>query len=182
MTFRLSQYQSSWPSAFEALRDDLERTLGKSALAIDHIGSTSVPGLVAKDIIDIQVTVDDLDKSLITIMTDAGYKHHPELRMDHLPQGEPEDAYQWQKLVFSEKSGQRRATIHIRQAGLANHSYALVFRDFLRANEQAVLILSRIKRDMARYHGDDEEAYFDLRDPVYDLLWLHAREWQRRQG
>ena len=59
----LSPYQPAWPSEFSGLAGRLRRHLGPLALRIDHIGSTSVPGLAAKDIIDIQVTVEALARA-----------------------------------------------------------------------------------------------------------------------
>lgn len=54
-------YQPHWPAEFQHIGTDLRRVLGKTAVPIDHIGSTSVPQLPAKDIIDIQITVADLE-------------------------------------------------------------------------------------------------------------------------
>ena len=54
-------YDASWPEAFDAVARPLRTVLGALALRIDHIGSTSVPGLAAKDIIDVQVTVEDFN-------------------------------------------------------------------------------------------------------------------------
>ena len=54
-------YDTSWPEAFISVAQPLRTALGELALRIDHIGSTSVPGLAAKDVIDVQVTVATLD-------------------------------------------------------------------------------------------------------------------------
>ena len=54
-------YQSRWPDEFQTIASSLRQGLGDLALRIDHIGSPSVPGLAAKDVIDIQITVSKLD-------------------------------------------------------------------------------------------------------------------------
>ena len=68
-------YTDRWPEEFESIRSELGRALGDLALRIDHIGSTSVPGLAAKDIIDVQVAVAALEPidPLAAAATSAGY-------------------------------------------------------------------------------------------------------------
>ena len=71
-------YQESWPSEFQAIAASLRQALGELALRIDHIGSTSVPGLSAKDVIDIQVTVaalDDRVRSAMAPLATLGGRH-----------------------------------------------------------------------------------------------------------
>jgi len=66
-------YQPTWPDEYHRIAARLRRGLGDLALRIDHIGSTAVPGLAAKDIIDIQVTVAALDDALLAAFTALGY-------------------------------------------------------------------------------------------------------------
>ncbi len=66
-------YQPEWPDEFAAIASSLHAALGTLALRIDHIGSTSVPGLAAKDIIDVQVTVADFTPELEERFARAGY-------------------------------------------------------------------------------------------------------------
>ena len=61
--------------------------------------------------------------------------------------------------------------------GSANHRYALLFRDYLRAHPAARDTVQAIKRELARRHGDDADAYYAIKDPVYDLIWLAANAW-----
>ena len=70
-TIVIDDYNPEWPKEFDVLRSDLSAVLGPLALRIDHIGSTSVPGLGAKDIIDIQVTVADLVDDIVEKMTES---------------------------------------------------------------------------------------------------------------
>lgn len=169
-------YNPDWPLEFDAIRQELQEVLGPLALQIDHIGSTSVPGLGAKDIIDVQVSVSTLDPILIDRMVEAGYVFRP-YNQDHVPPGEDSTPAQWSKLYFVERSGERPAHIHVRAMGNLNQRYALLFRDYLRAHPNSAAIVERIKRALAHYHPDDEEAYYDIKDPVYDLIWEAAKEW-----
>ena len=70
-------YQPTWTTEFAAIAATLRRGLGDLALRIDHIGSTSVPGLAAKDIIDVQITVAGLDPQVLALLTALGYTRAP---------------------------------------------------------------------------------------------------------
>ena len=68
----IHEYQPTWPEEFELIRTSLQKILGALALRIDHIGSTSVPGMFAKDVIDIQVTVQSLTPQVKDKLIQAG--------------------------------------------------------------------------------------------------------------
>src|SRR5437660_9517044 len=97
------------------------------ALRIDHIGSTSVPGLAAKDVIDVQVTVAALDaRSIAAALAPLGYTLRADITNDHVPPGRNDPPEEWQKLYFRAPEGQRRTNLHVWQAGRANQRYALL--------------------------------------------------------
>ena len=77
-------YQPGWPEEFKILGARLRQSLGRLALRIDHIGSTSIPGMAAKDVIDIQVTVAVLNEPLRLAMNSIGYVQREALT-DHRP-------------------------------------------------------------------------------------------------
>jgi dephospho-CoA kinase len=85
-TVAIVDYDPSWPDQFEQLAAALRRRLGDAAMGIDHIGSTAVPGLAAKDVIDLQVTVAGLADAdrLAPAFREAGYAATP-YRQDHRP-------------------------------------------------------------------------------------------------
>src|SRR5687768_10346773 len=127
-------YDAAWPDRFDDVARRLRERLGQDAVRIDHIGSTSVPGLDAKDVIDVQVTVaqlsvadtwpDELLPGLVRRGADG----------DHVPPGADGDPREWHKRMWS----QRQAVhVHVREAGRANQRYALLFRDYLRADPRA---------------------------------------------
>src|SRR5512138_73238 len=92
-------YQEKWPSEFQEIAASLRRALGQVALRIDHIGSTSVPGLSAKDVIDIQITVAALDGGVRSAMAALGYLLL-EGRRDHCPPHVVETETEWDKFLF----------------------------------------------------------------------------------
>ena len=78
-------YNPGWPIEFREIAGRLRQGLGDLALRIDHIGSTSVPGLDAKDIIDVQITVASLDARFAAAMADIGYTLPERIWRDHRP-------------------------------------------------------------------------------------------------
>jgi GrpB-like predicted nucleotidyltransferase (UPF0157 family) len=172
-------HDARWSQEFRAIGAPLRAALGDLALRIDHIGSTSVPNLAAKDIIDIQVTVAALDADeLSRALLPLGYTLAPGIDHDHLPPGHDDDLPQeWQKLYYRPPEGQRDTHLHVRQAGRANQRYALLFRDYLRVDPQARGAYQRIKEALARLHPDDVEAYYDVKDPVCDIVMAAAERW-----
>ncbi len=178
----IEPYNPAWPKEFELLRQELAEVLGELVLRIDHIGSTSVPGMAAKDVIDVQVTVTGLSEEIVQRMITAGYVFAGHVSDDHLPAGEIEDSDHWQKYYFSEKQGERRAHIHVRVAGKANQRYPLLFRDYLRTHPNTAETIVRIKRELAARFTDDVDAYYAVKDPVYDLVYQAAQAWAEQTG
>jgi len=119
---------------FLLLAQSLQQVLGDLALRIDHIGSTSVPGLAAKDIIGIQITVQSLNTAVEQALNHARYKRIEHLNQDHLPPGDRSPPGDWVKWVFKPITVQRPVNIHVRLLGRANQRYALLFRDYLRSH------------------------------------------------
>lgn len=177
-------YDAGWPREFREVGGALRDALGDLALRIDHIGSTSVPGLAAKDVIDVQVTVRELDGAAIAAaLAPLGYTPWEGIARDHVPPGCEGDAEdEWLKLYFHAPAGQRRTHLHVRQAGRANQRYALLFRDYLRASPTAAEAYRQIKEALARLHPDDQEAYYDVKDPVCDLILDAAARWAKTTG
>ena len=171
-------YKPSWPQEFEAIKTSLSTILGSLALRIDHIGSTSVPGLGAKDVIDIQITVQTLTPNIPAALTTAGYQYYASITHDHVPLGADATPHLWEKQLFQQPPNQRRANIHVRVDGSPNQEYPLLFRDYLRTHPNSAKSVELIKREIAKRHADDMDAYYDIKDPVYDLIWDAALSWQ----
>ena len=170
-------YNPDWPRDFERYRAAIQAALGDLDRGVDHIGSTSVPGLGAKDIIDIQVTVAELTEEVAGRLQAAGFSRR-RITADHVPPGADPDPALWSKLLFCEPEGQRRANIHVRRLGNPNQRYPLLFRDYLRAHPASAQAVERVKRELAKHFPDDIDSYLDIKEPVYDLIWYAAQEWK----
>lgn len=166
-----------WPRRFAALADAIRSALGDRARRIDHIGSTAVPGLAAKDVIDIQVTVADLAVEVGAPLTALGYRELPAITRDHLPPGGDPEPSAWAKRIFVLGEDPRRANLHLRVDGRPNQRYALLFRDYLRATPDAANAYGQAKQALARHLGHDADAYYDVKDPVCDLIARAAEAW-----
>jgi GrpB-like predicted nucleotidyltransferase (UPF0157 family) len=179
-TIEIEPPNPAWPDDFQALKARLAPAVPAGSV-IHHIGSTAVPGLAAKDVIDIQVSVDSLGRVdaagivalgfIQRIMTGIG---------DHCPPGMDLPDAELTKLFF--KSAGRAAHIHVREKGRFNQRYPLLCRDFLRAHPVAALAYAQVKHQLASRFPDDVEAYYDIKDPVFDIIMDGANEWATRTG
>ncbi|HYV22962.1 MAG TPA: GrpB family protein [Candidatus Bathyarchaeia archaeon] len=168
--------KATWPTEFEAIAVSLRQALGSLALRIDHIGSTAVPGLPAKDLIDVQITVAALDrKRLAPALARAGFVDREDIGQDHRPPGATGPDGGWRKLFFQAGSG-RPVNVHVRVAGAPNQRYALLFRDYLRTHPESAAAYARLKRALAEL-GIDPGAYADVKDPACDLIFMAADAW-----
>ncbi|HET6988343.1 MAG TPA: GrpB family protein [Kribbella sp.] len=178
----IARPDDSWPAQYEKTAQLVGELLGELAQRIDHIGSTSVPGLPAKDILDMQVTVgtdSELD-DVVERMVAAEWELRPPKR-DHPVPGLPTDDLQWVKRIVREPMYRRRVNLHIRVAGRANQRYALLFRDYLRSHPETAKAYGAFKRQAAALQIGEAD-YTDLKDPVCDLIYLPAEEWAARTG
>jgi GrpB-like predicted nucleotidyltransferase (UPF0157 family) len=171
-------YDPTWPDQFEQLAAALRRRLNDGVISIDHIGSTAVPELAAKDIIDLQVTVASLADAdrLAPAFQQLGYSATP-WRRDHQPAGDASNPGLWEKRLWQSPPGARRVNAHVRVTGWPNQRYALLFRDYLRAHPHAAAAYERLKRALAERLGDDLIAYTEVKDPACDLIIVGAEEW-----
>jgi GrpB-like predicted nucleotidyltransferase (UPF0157 family) len=174
------EYRSEWPARFEQIAGRLHASLGPPALRIDHIGSTSIPGLCAKDVIDVQVTVESLDVDVLTsAFQRAGFVRRADIVRDHVPPGKDESGEEWTKLYFVPEDAED--SVHVRVAGRANQRYPLLFRDYLRGHPDAADAYGELKRRLAPL-CEDTGVYADAKDPACDIVMSAAEEWAERTG
>jgi GrpB-like predicted nucleotidyltransferase (UPF0157 family) len=169
-------YRNNWPLEFRELAFSLRQGLGPLALRIDHIGSTAVPGLAAKDVIDIQIAVAALNPELLSELSALGYSHLEDFRSDHRPAHTAAAESEWEKWFFNPPPGQRRTNTHVRIEGRANQRYALLFRDYLRAHPATAESYGELKRRLA-HNLSDLRLYAEIKDPAVDLIYLAAEAW-----
>jgi GrpB-like predicted nucleotidyltransferase (UPF0157 family) len=172
--------KATWPTEFQTISEAVRDAVGPLALRIDHIGSTSVPGLPAKDVIDLQLTVASLDRDrLATALARAGFVEQG-IASDHRPPGATGPDDDWRKLFFQAGSG-RPVNLHVRVAGRPNQRYPLLFRDYLRAHPESAAAYASLKRALAAL-GIDRGVYADVKDPACDLIFIAAEDWASQTG
>lgn len=174
-------YDPGWPAAFEKLAGALRACAGSDALRIDHIGSTAVPGLTAKDIIDVQITVPSLTSGIVEHLEKARFRYRRDITHDLLVGVAPNDPA-LEKRFFQERPGERRANIHVRVLGRTNQRYPLLFRDYLRASPEIRAAYQQIKEALAGRVADDGDGYYAIKDPVMDIIYRAAELWAERTG
>lgn len=180
-TVEIVPYRAAWPAEFRQIAGILRQGLGDLALRIDHIGSTAVSGLAAKDVIDIQVTVAALDASLIAAMTALGYNLAEGGWRDHRPPDFSGPDVEWEKLYFRPPVDQRRTHVHVRVQGRANQLYPLLFRDYLRSHPATADAYAELKRRLAQNLADSL-TYPEVKDPAVDLIYFAAQDWAAATG
>jgi GrpB-like predicted nucleotidyltransferase (UPF0157 family) len=180
----IREYDPGWPAAFRDIAGGLRDTLGDIAVRIDHVGSTSVPGLASKDVIDVQVSVAD-EMSLGTAASSLegdGWSREVGLASDHHVAGISTDERDWRKAVFTQPRGHRRVNLHVRVEGRLNQRYALLFRDYLRTHPTSAQAYETLKRQLAALLRHDSERYADVKEAGCDLIYLAAEEWAPTVG
>lgn len=150
----LVPYDPGWPERFRAEAERLAGGLEGVARRIDHIGSTAVPGLVAKPTIDILVVVEELEP-------DAGYRG-PLERLGYLfrPDDEPEHRF-----FYAPPEGPRRYQVHVVRRGGPWDERHLRFRDYLRSHQEVATEYAKLKRALAVRYEDDPLAYAEAKTP-----------------
>jgi GrpB-like predicted nucleotidyltransferase (UPF0157 family) len=170
-------YSERWPAEFATVYGLLREALGDVAERVDHIGSTSVPGLAAKDVIDVQVGVAHLeDPRLVPAFEQLGATA-TDITTDHVPPGDQGGPSGWEKRYFRPPASWRPTHLHVRATDRSNFRYALLFRDYLRHSTTAAAAYAQVKVALARLHPDDVDAYYDVKDPVCDLIMDAAERW-----
>jgi GrpB-like predicted nucleotidyltransferase (UPF0157 family) len=164
-------YDPVWPTRFAELGRELRAGLGAVALRIDHIGSTSVPGLAAKPIIDIQVSVAEFEPL-------AAYRLPLEQLGFVYRAGNPERT----KRYFREPPGRPRTHVQVRRAGSFSEQWALLFRDYLRAHPQVSAEYEAVKRRLAGRYRDDRRGYAAAKEPFSWAIIRRADGWAQAQG
>jgi GrpB-like predicted nucleotidyltransferase (UPF0157 family) len=179
------EWQPRWADEFAEIRDRLADSFGERALRIEHIGSTSVPGLAAKDVIDVQVSVASLEpyEQVLRSLAAAGMTEVPydPPADDHVPPGWQGSSDTWIKLFASAPPGERPVHVHVRVAGSRNERYALLFRDFMRAHPDARDGWALFKTELARIASDTQD-YVEVKDPATDVVMVVAEKWAAETG
>ncbi|MGD1994348.1 MAG: GrpB family protein [Anaerolineae bacterium] len=160
-------YDPDWSAQYAAEADRIREVLGDRVVAVEHIGSTAVPGLGAKPIIDLVVGLRDLAdaQDCIAPLERLGYEYVPqhEARM-------PERRY-------FHKGPPRGRTHHLHMVEVTSGFWKrhLLFRDYLRAHPGVAREYEALKRELAGRHGADREAYTDAKTAFIERVVDRAR-------
>ena len=159
----ISDYDPAWPVRFGELETRIRSALGAAALAIEHIGSTSVPHLAAKPIIDVLVVVADVDdeSSYVAALEDAGFV----LRVREAGHR-----------MF--RTPDRDVHIHVYSSGDQAIRDYLDLRDWLRVDEADRTRYADVKRDLARRRWSDMNHYAEAKSDVIQQVLGRARAWR----
>lgn len=174
----LTEPQASWATDAERLMGRVAKALGERAISIDHVGSTAIPGLVAKDVIDLQIGVRDLTETdrgaFVDALSAAGFPRSPGHWWDSGADGKD-----WPKRVHGNADPARVAHIHIREHGSAGWIWALRFRDWMRADDEARERYAQFKRDLAARLVRTAD-YAAAKEPWFAQAQLDAVSWSSR--
>ncbi|MFD0559206.1 dephospho-CoA kinase [Stackebrandtia endophytica] len=173
---RVVDYDPDWPRRYERIAARLRHILGDEVERIDHIGSTSVPGLPAKDIIDVQITVTDLAVAdrFADRLTDAGFPRSS-IRYDD-PKPDAPDRAAWRKRFHGCADPANLCNIHVRAVGSAGWAFALSMRDFLREHPDERDAYADLKRSVAD-EATDLVDYIQRKTPWFDELAPRLSRW-----
>lgn len=180
---RLHAYDPTWPQQYDRIAARLQSAGGAAVLRVDHIGSTAVPGIVAKDIIDVQVTVADLDTAdaLREVLQRCGYPLVAGISQD-APRPPHSDPARWGKRLHAAADPGRPTNVHLRVAGSPGWRFALAFRDWLRADGAARQAYDSDKQRLAAEHADSRDRYAEAKEPWFDAAWPQVQDWITESG
>ncbi|MDX2205847.1 MAG: GrpB family protein [Hyphomicrobiaceae bacterium] len=155
----LEPYDPGWPERFVAERAALEQVLPRDeVLAIEHAGSTAIPGLAAKPILDIFIAVRDIGAArqrLLEPVVSLGYVYWAE---------NPDRSRMFFVKGMPPFGTARTHHVHVMQPHTPAWDRAILFRDHLRADPGCAQKYLRLKRELAALHRDDREAYTRSKD------------------
>jgi GrpB-like predicted nucleotidyltransferase (UPF0157 family) len=158
-------YDPAWLATFAALRDLVAPVVGELAVGIEHVGSTAVPGLDAKPIVDIDVVIrhaEDFEEVAHRLAT-LGYEHLGDLGIIG-------------REAFRPPPGLPRHHLYVCASGAAALQAHLTLRDALRDDPELAAAYAALKRDLAARYRDDRDSYAEGKSPFIAAVLLRERE------
>lgn len=164
-------YDPTWPALFATLRAPVAAALGDVAVAVEYVGSTAIPGLAAKPIIDLDVAIRsaaDLPE-VIGRLARLGYAYEGD-------KGIPGRA------AFAWPPQAARHHLYVCALDAAAYRQHLLFRDYMRAHPEAVAAYAALKRQLAARYRAHRDAYTEAKGPFVHTAMARAEEWARVTG
>jgi GrpB-like predicted nucleotidyltransferase (UPF0157 family) len=149
---RIVEPDPRWPSLYEQLRDRAVAALGDLVVRVEHVGSTSVPGLGAKPVIDLDVVIrsrDDLPEAIRRLAA-YGWEHIGDLGITG-------------REAFSRPPGLPTANLYVCAEDSDELRRHCAFRDYLRAHPDEAAAYERLKRELAARFSDDVDSYAEAK-------------------
>ncbi len=149
-TVKVVPYQKKWATEFEREKARILKVCGDKVVAVEHIGSTSVPGLAAKPIIDIAIGIKRLKdaKKLLPALRKLNYHFYKE--------------FQRQRLFVAKGPDEKRTHyLHVMRYNGAKWKTDQLFKNYLRTHPKAVEQYSKLKQKLSKVHPDDRQSYAD---------------------
>ncbi|MED0678851.1 GrpB family protein [Aneurinibacillus thermoaerophilus] len=163
-------YNEKWPELFQEEANKIKSVFGDEAINIYHIGSTAIPHIHAKPIIDILVEVKDVDKvdSFNDEMEQLGYK----------PKGENGIAY---RRYFTKGGNNRTHHVHVFKTGSEHITRHLAFRDYLITHKDEANTYSELKQKLSKQFTYNAEKYTQGKDWFIKEIQANALKWWKNQ-
>lgn len=155
-------YNMEWKSDFIAIRDELDAVLKDIVLKIEHVGSTSVEGLSAKPVIDVDVVIKDTTvlPDVISALQTIGYFHEGDLGIPG------REAFKYEGKEYL-----RKHHLYVCSQDSEELKRHITFRDYLRSNPDAVEEYSKIKEEAANLYPWDIDKYIEHKSPVIEMIY-----------
>jgi GrpB-like predicted nucleotidyltransferase (UPF0157 family) len=166
------EYDPAWSLEFEVEGERIYRALGELVVKLHHIGSTAIPGIHAKPIIDFLMEVADIDRldEKSSAMEELGYEAKGEF-------GIPGRRY----FRKNNASGERTHQVHAFEVESPHIERHLAFRDYMIAHPEEAQEYGKLKQRLARKHPNDIQRYMDGKEPFIKDCQARAIEWRRLQ-
>lgn len=165
-TISIVPYDPAWPKQYEEEKWELQKALGSLIVQIEHIGSTAVPGLGAKPIIDITIALKNIAdvNGCVLPLENSGYEH---LGENGIP-----GRHFFRK--FSKETGIRTHHLHIVGTDSDFVKKHLLFRDYLHDHPETVQQYYQLKKELAAKHGKDRDSYTDAKTEFIESVFGKA--------
>jgi GrpB-like predicted nucleotidyltransferase (UPF0157 family) len=155
---RLVPYTKEWERLFQAEKPRLQAAVGKVVLDIQHVGSTSIPGMVAKPIIDIAIAIENFEEAAVCVkpIEQLGYEYKGENgipRRHYFVKGNPTTHH-----------------LHINEIGGRNWKDLILFRDYLTQHAEIAKEYAELKLTLARRYPTNRQSYLDGKAPFIERV------------
>jgi len=165
---KIVDYDLNWPKVFGKEKKLILDVIGHIIVRTEHIGSTAVPGLGAKPIVDILVAVNHLNdaEKCIEPLKMIGYEYKPRLEAD-IPE----------RRFFGKGAPPKEQHYHLHMVELTSDFWErhLLFRDYLRAHPEVAQEYQKLKRQLAAECGNNREGYTEAKTPFIESIVAKAR-------